>query len=357
MAQLPTTRLSPVEEFTHRVIGDDNQANELWRALPAHIRPERFRRNIINLFMQTRDITECDPRVTFREVAKAAALGLLLDPQLGEAYIVLTWNGKLKRKEPQLRCGYRGLIKMARQSGEIANIYPGQVCAKDHFVVEEGTDRRLEHRPDYTKPRGEPVCYYAVVAYKDGTKDFDVMSLEEIHAIRDRSDAWKAFVAGKISSTPWSTDEGQMAKKTVLRRLLNRVPQSPDLSEAIALENAADFAPQAPRLAPQLDRLAPQLDVVEGSFSQPAIEAPAVDVTEAEDAGPEYVQEPSKPAHISEDMAADLRDMASVVSVEARKKWLTGLGAKSYTTIPAHRAEEARHTLQVLVDAAERDGA
>lgn len=351
MAQLPTTRLSPVEEFTHRVIGDDNQANELWRALPAHIRPERFRRNIINLFMQTRDITECDPRVTFREVAKAAALGLLLDPQLGEAYIVLTWNARLKRKEPQLRCGYRGLIKMARQSGEIANIYPGQVCAKDHFVVEEGTDRRLEHRPDYTKPRGEPVCYYAVVAYKDGTKDFDVMSLEEIHAIRDRSDAWKAFVAGKISSTPWGTDEGQMAKKTVLRRLLNRVPQSPDLSEAIALENAADFAPQAPRLAPRLD-------VVEGSFSQPAIEAPTVEVTEAEDAGPEYVQEPAPLSErIDEGVATELRDMASVVRPAEVRKWLKGLGADRITAIPAHRADEARRTLQVLVDAAERDGA
>lgn len=88
-----------------------------------------------------------------------------------------------------------------------------------------------------------------------------------------------------------------------------------------------------------------------------ALPAPAVDVTEAEDAGPEYVQEPSEPVHISEDMAADLRDMASVVKSAEVRKWLSGLGAKSYTTIPAHRAEEARRTLQVLVDAAERDGA
>ena len=234
-------QLSPVETYTLQVIGDDEREADLWSALPDHVKPDRFKRNLVNLLMQKPEMMRYDPRYTFREVSKAAALGLLLDPQLGEGYIVPVWNGQAKRTEPQLRVGYRGLLKLARQSGDIANIYPGEVREADHFIADEGTDKRLEHQPDYTRPRGPAVCYYAVVIYKDGTKDFEVMDIESIHQIRDKSDAWRAYKAKKISSTPWATDEGEMCKKTVLRRLIKRVPQSPELSDAITMENTADF--------------------------------------------------------------------------------------------------------------------
>jgi phage RecT family recombinase len=238
-------QMSPVESYTLQVIGDEQREADLWSALPEHVSPTRFKRNLVNLFMQKPEMLQYEPRLTFREVSKAAALGLLLDPQLGEAYIVPVWNNKAGRKEPELRCGYRGIIKLARQTREIANIYPGEVCENDHFLPDEGTEKRLEHRINYKKPRGRPYCYYAVVIYKDGSKDFDVMGMEALYLIRYRSDGWKAFKAGKIKSTPWATDEGEMCKKTVLRRLLKRVPQSPELSEALAMENAADFAPRA----------------------------------------------------------------------------------------------------------------
>jgi recombination protein RecT len=267
-------QLSPVENYTLQVIGDAHHEADLWSALPDHVKPERFKRNMVNLFMQKPEMLNYDPRAVFCEVSKAAALGLLLDPQLGEAYIVPVWNGKSGRREPELRCGYRGIMKLARQSDEIANLYPGEVRQNDHFIAEEGTAKRLEHRPDYTKPRGKPVCYYAVVHYKDGTSDHEVMDMESLHAIRDRSDGWKAFRAGKIKSTPWATDEGEMCKKTVLRRLLKRVPQSPELSEALGMENAADFAPSTPRLAPppsrQLHAIEPLRTIEADDFSEEA---------------------------------------------------------------------------------------
>src|SRR5690349_15263414 len=156
-----TLQASPVESYALEVIGDPHREADLWSALPAHVKPERFKRNMINLFMQKPEMMQYDPRAVFCEVSKAAALGLLLDPQLGEAYIVPVWNGKAGRKEPELRCGYRGIMKLARQTDEIANLYPGEVRQNDHFFAEEGTAKRLEHRPDYTKPRGKPVCYYA----------------------------------------------------------------------------------------------------------------------------------------------------------------------------------------------------
>lgn len=246
-----TRQLSPVEHYTLQVIGDPHREADLWSALPDHVKPERFKRNMVNLFMQKPEMLHYDPRAVFCEVSKAAALGLLLDPQLGEAYIVPVWNGKAGGKVPELRCGYRGIMKLARQSDEITNLYPGEVRENDAFVWKEGSNKQLVHEPETKKPRGRATHYYAVVHYKDGTHDFEVMDMEQLHDIRERSDSWKAFQAGKIKSSPWATDEGEMCKKTVLRRLLKRVPQSPELSEALGMENAADFAPSAPRLAPQ----------------------------------------------------------------------------------------------------------
>jgi len=233
-------QLTPVENYTVQVIGDESRENELWRALPAHIRPDRFKRNLVNLLMQRPDMLKYDPRLVYREVSKTAALGLLLDPQLGEAYIVPVWNSDANRKEPQLRIGYRGLMKLARQSGEIKKIYAHEVHENDRIECALGTEKRLVHSPDLYGDRGIIIGYYAVVHYADGETDFEPMTQAQVLAIRDRSDAWKTFKAGRIKSTPWQTDEIEMAKKTVLRRLLKRVPQSPELADAITIENVAD---------------------------------------------------------------------------------------------------------------------
>ena len=58
--------------------------------------------------------------------------------------------------------------------------------------------------------------------------------MREIHKIRDRSDGWRAFKGNKIRSTPWSEFEGEMARKTVLSRLLKRVPMSANVIESYA---------------------------------------------------------------------------------------------------------------------------
>lgn len=232
--------LTPVERYRMQVLPPDRAA-DLYRGLPSHIKPAVFERNLVNALMQNPDLLDFHPSLVYREVSKAAGLGLLLDPQLGEAYIVVAWNGKTRRQEPQLRIGYKGMQKLARQTGDVTNIYAHEVCAADQFRCRLGTDKNLEHEPDVFGERGPVVGYYAVIKFRDGTNDFEPMTVTQTQAIRDRSDAWRAFKDGKIKSTPWSTDEDEMAKKTVLRRLLKRQPQSPELSEAIKIEDEAEF--------------------------------------------------------------------------------------------------------------------
>jgi recombination protein RecT len=241
-------QLSPVEQFVMDVLPAD-RLTELSKSLPAHIKPAMFQRNLLNAIMINPDLMKHPPGLLFREVSKAAALGLFLDPQLGEAYIVEAYNYKTRNTEPQLRIGYQGMVKLARQSGEVKHIYAHEVHANDHIEATLGADKTLVHKPQLFSDRGPIIGYYAVAKFADGDFDFEPMDLAQIHGIRDRSDGFKAFTDKKIKSTPWVTDESEMAKKTVIRRLTKRIPKSPEMASAIRIEDEAEHSEfQRPRL-------------------------------------------------------------------------------------------------------------
>ena len=229
-----------LDQFRAAILPPD-KAGDLYRSLPSHIKPEVFERNLVNALMANPRLMDYAPSLVFREVSKAAGIGLLLDPILGEAYIIEGYNGKTRQTEPQLRVGYKGANKLARQTGNVSGIWAHEVHAKDRVTADLGFPKVFHHEPILFGDRGPIIGYVAVIAYKDGTFDFEPMSLQQCQDIRDRSDAWKAFKAGKIKSTPWSTDESEMCKKTVLRRLMKRQDQSPEMRLAQQIEDEAEF--------------------------------------------------------------------------------------------------------------------
>ncbi len=213
------------------------RGTELEETLPSHVNPERFKRNVINAFKENPKLVQCQGIDVFYEIMSVAALGLFIDKHLGEAYLITGFNRRQGTVEPQVRLGYRGLIKLAKQSGEITSLTVGSVREKDTVAFERGSDTFFKHSYDLFSDRGELKAYYALVKFSNGEIDFETMTIEETHKIRDRSDGWKAFDAGKIKSIPWATDEEEMGKKTVLRRLIKRLPQSPELSDAFAIDD------------------------------------------------------------------------------------------------------------------------
>jgi recombination protein RecT len=252
-AAVQVQQLSPVEEFVSNVLPPD-RLDDLARSLPAHIKPQMFQRNLLNAIMINPDLMKHGAGLVFREVSKAAALGLYLDPQLGEAYIIEAYNYKTRSTEPQLRIGYLGMVKLAKQSGEIKQVYAHEVHEKDFIEAEQGAEKTLVHKPKLFTDRGPIIGYYSVVKFTNGDFDYEPMDVAQIHAIRDRTDGWKAYQDKKIKTTPWATDESEMAKKTVIRRLTKRMPKSPELAAAIKIEDEAEFheitRPAAPRLVP-----------------------------------------------------------------------------------------------------------
>ncbi|KKK49066.1 hypothetical protein LCGC14_3138830, partial [marine sediment metagenome] len=136
-------------------------------------------------------------------------------------------------KECQLIIGYRGLIDLARRSGEVSKIETRLVYQSDVFEVDYGAVRPLVHRPDYkTLDRGEWYAVWALATFKDGTVQLEVMTRDEVEKIRNRSKA--------TGYSPWKSDYGEMSRKTVVRRLCKYLPLSPELAAATLLQAGAE---------------------------------------------------------------------------------------------------------------------
>lgn len=203
-------------------------------ALPKHVSPDRMLRIVLTTVRRTPKLLECTRVSLLGCIVQCAQLGLEPDGLLGHAYLLPFFNNRQNRMECQLIVGYKGLLKLARQSGEIASISARVVHERDDFEFEYGLEEKLRHVPSMEPDPGKPVYAYAIFRLKDGSHHFDVMSAREIESIRKRSKA--------ANNGPWVTDPEEMWKKTVLRRASKMSPASIEdrMARAIVLDEKAD---------------------------------------------------------------------------------------------------------------------
>ncbi|WP_025516825.1 recombinase RecT [Bordetella trematum] len=159
-------------------------------------------------------------------VTNVAAIGISLNPAKKQAYLVPRKGGIC------LSIGYMGLLDLAMDSGSIRWGQARLVYSTDTFRL-NGLDRQPVHEFDpFSKERGEIVGVYVSVKTADGDYLTEAMSTDEVNAIRDRSDAWQAYLSKK-RSCPWVTDWGEMAKKTAVHRAYKYWPKTDRLENAI----------------------------------------------------------------------------------------------------------------------------
>jgi len=201
---------------------------QLAAALPKHLTPDRVSRVFLTTLRQSPALQRCSVQSLFGALMTASQLGLEVGSGLGLAYLIPFQD------ECTLIVGYRGLIELARRSGQISTIYATEVRKGDKFKYTLGTDPRIEHEPGEERDMSDAgiIYTYAVAKLKDGSTQFEVMSKEEVDEIRRRSRAAK--------SGPWVSDYAQMSRKTVLRRLCKMLPASIEMQTAITLDEAAD---------------------------------------------------------------------------------------------------------------------
>lgn len=203
-------------------------------ALPRHVSPDRLVRIVLTTVQRTPKLLECTRESLLGCIVQCAQLGLEPDGMLGHAYLVPFWNSRQNRLECQFIAGYKGLLKLARQSGEIASVASRVVHAKDEFEYEYGLNEKLRHIPCDDEDPGSLTHAYTIFRFKDGSHHFDVMTKREIDRIKARSKAPKGG--------PWDTDYEEMAKKTVFRRTSKMAPASVEdkMSRALQLDDRAD---------------------------------------------------------------------------------------------------------------------
>jgi len=195
-------------------------------ALPRHMTPERMARISFSAVQRQPKLLECTPRSIAIAVINASELGL--EPNLlGECYLVPYKN------ECVLIPGYKGLIKLARNSGQLVSIQADVVRAGDVFEFEKGLNPILRHVPSAEPEDKREITHaYAVAELQGGAKQFEVMTKAQIDAIRAKSPA------GRFG--PWIDHYPEMAKKTVVRRMFKYLPASPEVERAMILSDNSD---------------------------------------------------------------------------------------------------------------------
>jgi recombination protein RecT len=167
----------------------------------------------------------------FVEAIKNVGLtGLSLNPELRLGYLV-PFKGKIK-----FMSSYMGKIDILIRTGVVKSIQAELVYEKDQFVYRKGVNATLEHTPDvFAKDRGELKGGYYIAVLANGQIQYDVMPVDRIEEIKNRSESVKN---GKGS--PWSTDYTEMAKKTIINWAFKSLPKtgiSEDMIRAIEADN------------------------------------------------------------------------------------------------------------------------
>lgn len=199
----------------------DQFKKQLALAVPKHLNADRMARIAATEVRKNKALLNTEPTSFLGSVMQAAQLGLEPGSALGQAYLVPYGN------QCQLIIGYKGMIDLARRSGQVLSLNAYAVREGDDFSFQLGLKPDIHHVPSLEADRiKKPITYvYAVATLQGGGYQFEVMSRAEVEAVRAKAK----------SKNIWNTYFEEMAKKTVIRRLFKYLPVS---IEALEITNA-----------------------------------------------------------------------------------------------------------------------
>ncbi len=190
-------------------------------------------------FARKPDLQTCSTASFIRCVLDAAELGLAIDGRLGHA---VPFNNKVKEKgedgkvrerwvkEAQFMPDYKGLIAIARRGNLIRDAKADLVYSGEHFVAERvGAEDRFEHRKVLGPDKGKVVGAYAILVLPDGKAHWELMDVEDLDRIRQKSKA--------KDNGPWVTDTAEMRRKTVVKRALKYFSEDPAMVRALEIDD------------------------------------------------------------------------------------------------------------------------
>lgn len=219
-----TTKKSAPATIRDHLTGQ-NFKEQLKAALTKYCSPERFVRIALTALTKTPKLAECDQASFFNALLTLSQLGL--EPDGRRAHLIPFNNTKRGCVECQLIVDYKGIVELVMRSGAVSSLHADVVCENDAFEFNMGQVTR--HNFKLGEPRGNEIGVYAVCRFKDGSEKAEVMSYADVELVRARSKA--------ANSGPWVTDWAEMSKKTVFKRLSKWLNWSPEINDALAIDD------------------------------------------------------------------------------------------------------------------------
>jgi len=216
-----------------------------------YMTPERLVKLALVAISKMPDLQKVQPLDVVSALIDCSRLGLEPNVEGGRWLLPFKRNGDDgTRYELVAVTDYRGLIDIARRSGEVLSIHADVRRENDFWEYWVGSDGptlvHLRHRRAEGE-RGDLLGAYAIVRLKNGEVQAEYLTLQQIGAARDRSRG----ASSKFS--PWNNDFDAMAKKTAIRRLYNLLPKTPEIQaarEVLSSEDESDRADTAIDVTP-----------------------------------------------------------------------------------------------------------
>ena len=158
-------------------------------------------------------LQKCVPHTIQNAVINIASVGLSLNPARGYAYLVPEYSKANGGQECQLRISFKGLMKIATDSGQIEWVKADVVKQNDKFTF-NGAWELPSHEMNPFSDRGNAIGVYCVAKLSNGGQITDVMSWEEVMKIK----------ACAKTQNVWDKWPEEMAKKAIIKRAAKQWP-------------------------------------------------------------------------------------------------------------------------------------
>lgn len=211
--------------------------SELTRALPRlkTVAPRGFAveeviQNVVWTVQRDERLSRCSVRSIVNATIEAVAMGLDPSGLSGDGVLVPRRAARDSRVYlatfvPE----YRALIRLALSHPRVSHVEARVVRAGDTFNLRFGDPdgQVVEHKPNIGPDAGEPIGAYAIIWFRDTFRPLvEWMMKAEIDLNAERG------AAAKSEHSPWETDWAEMARKTVIKRVLKYFPLGADPSAA-----------------------------------------------------------------------------------------------------------------------------
>lgn len=245
----------PKQQLTLRdQLQTEGMKKHLAMALPKHLTPDRMVRVALTALTRMPKLADCDQASFFKALFECSQMGL--EPDGRRAHLI-PFDKKNKvgndwiveKTECQLIVDYKGLTELAFRSGRVKSIHAQEVRRGDLFEFDLGqVTKHVPHflRTDANKPpaAGEVFAFYCVVEMTGNAYKCEVMSIDEVNAIRDKSQGYQAYLRNvkkyPNSTSVWVEYPIEMGKKTVFKRASKWLPLSSEI--VLAMKHDDDGA-------------------------------------------------------------------------------------------------------------------